>query len=69
MKILLTDWAARLYAPIPSAWVLAQWRRQGQIHPAPEKVGREWYVEETARRITAETPRASLVDRLKQRAA
>ncbi len=63
MKIPLGDWAARHYSPAPSAWVLRKWVREGQIYPAPEKVGSSYYVEEDAHRMTME--RSSLVDRLR----
>jgi predicted site-specific integrase-resolvase len=63
----IETWAARLYDPPPSAWQLRRWARDGEITPAPEKVGREWYVREDARRITA--PAVSLVARLGQRVA
>lgn len=53
MKIPLTEWAARNYKPTPTAWVLRRWARDGEISPAPERVGREWYVLETARRGAA----------------
>ena len=65
MKILISDWAARHYAPAPSQFVLRKWCRDGEIHPAPEKVGRDWYVDESARRIAVGSPRVSLVDRLR----
>lgn len=63
MKILLTDWAARHYSPAPSIWVLRKWVRDGEIYPAPEKVGSAYYVEDTARRQLS--PRPSLVERLR----
>lgn len=56
MKILLSEWAAQRYSPPPSDWVLRKWARDGEIHPAPEKVGRDWYVDEKASRITDYTP-------------
>lgn len=65
MKITLTEWAEKNYSPAPSAWVLGQWRRGGQIHPAPERVGREWYVEDTARRITSGTAALDLAERVR----
>ena len=65
MKILISDWAARQYDPAPSQFVLRKWCRDGEIYPAPEKVGRDWYVDESARRITVGSPRVSLVDRLR----
>lgn len=68
MKITLTEWAAKNYTPPPSAWVLAEWRRAGQIHPLPERVGREWYVDADARRVIHEAPRRSLVRRISEAA-
>ncbi|MBG6082704.1 excisionase [Rubrivivax gelatinosus] len=68
MKILLNAWAKIHYAPPPSAFVLRQWVRKGEIVPAPELVGRAYYVDDTARRIVAGRPaRPSLVERLKAR--
>lgn len=71
-KILLTAWAATRYDPAPSLWTLRKWARDGNISPAPEKVGRDWYVDPNARRITyaeltghVEPPRSSLVDRIR----
>lgn len=74
-KIKLTEWATRNYDPVPSDWVLRRWAREGEITPAPERVGREWYVAENATRGTAvhEQPhperRLSLVERLQAQAA
>lgn len=74
-KIKLTDWAARHYDPPPSLWVLRRWARDGEISPAPERVGREWYVAENATRgAAAEAPpqperRLTLVERLQGQAA
>lgn len=67
MKIPLPDWAARHYSPPPSAWVLRQWVRAGQIQPPPEKVGSAYYVEEGAKRQLRKLP--PLVDRLKHHLA
>lgn len=66
MKITIEEWAARQYSKPPSSWVLGKWRRQGQIYPPPERVGREWFVEPDAKRLTAEAPapRPSLVSRI-----
>jgi hypothetical protein len=61
-KVPLSDWAAKRYSPAPSVWVLRQWVRKGEIVPAPELVGKRYYVEPHARRITA--PSVSLVQRL-----
>lgn len=52
----LETWAAAQYDPVPSLWVLRKWRRDGEIHPPPQKVGKEWRVLETARRITGAEP-------------
>lgn len=67
MKITLTEWAKRRYNPPPSPWVLRRWARDGELHPAPELVGKAYYVDENAKRITAQTdsaPRLTLVERL-----
>lgn len=58
MKITLAEWAARNYSKPPSHWVLGKWRRLGQIYPTPERVGREWFVEENARRLIEGAPSA-----------
>ena len=63
MKVLLNDWATRNYSPAPSAWVLRKWVRAGQIHPAPERVGSAYYVDERAERKVSARP--SLVERLR----
>jgi hypothetical protein len=76
-KIPLTEWAARHYDPTPSAWTLRRWARGGEIQPAPERVGREWYVHENATRGAAapssdaepQPGRLSLVQRLQAQAA
>lgn len=49
-------WAAGKYAPPPSAWILARWCRDGEIHPEPERVGRAWFVAENAKRMTTAQP-------------
>lgn len=65
-KILLTEWAKRRYQPAPSAYVLRKLIAEGALHPAPEKVGRDWYIEEHARRIdiAEQTSRHGLVAQL-----
>jgi len=57
-------WAALQYSPPPSAWVLGDWRRRGQIYPMPQRVGRHWSVPEDARRLVPGQPRRSLVSRI-----
>lgn len=52
MKIPLSAWAARHYAPAPSIRTLRTWVARRQILPMPEKVGRTWMVEEHAQRVT-----------------
>jgi predicted site-specific integrase-resolvase len=64
MKVKLSAWAAKRYDPPPSDWVLRKWVRTGEIHPAPELVGKTYYVEDNARRLTGDTGRPSLVERL-----
>jgi hypothetical protein len=63
-KIKLCEWAAKHYSPPPSLWTLRRWVRMGEIYPAPELVGRSYYVDPDAKRLT-DQPRPSLVDRLK----
>lgn len=59
-KIPLAAWAALHYDPPPSAWTLRQWVRSVQIIPAPEKVGKGYYVMPDAQRITDATPRGAM---------
>ncbi len=62
MKILLAAWAAKLYDPPQSPWVLRKWVREGQISP-PERVGKAYDVDEHALRLTGQ--RLTLVERLR----
>lgn len=72
-KIPLHEWARRNYDPMPSDFVLRRWCRDGEISPQPERVGRGWYVLDSATRGAALAPepqrRLSLVERLQQEAA
>jgi hypothetical protein len=52
----LSEWACLHYCPAPSPYVLRQWRERGEIHPAPERVGKQWMVRQDARRVTQATP-------------
>lgn len=63
-KVTLVDWAARHYDPPPSLWTLRQWVRAGQIVPAPEKVGKSYFVMPDAQRITDATPTGALAEYL-----
>jgi len=63
VKITLAAWAAARYDPPPSAWVLRKWVRQGEIYPPPELVGKTYYVDDKARRLTESGE--SLVDRVR----
>jgi hypothetical protein len=67
-KITIEECAAQNYSDPPSHWVLGKWRREGQIHPAPERVGRGWFVQADAIRI-GEVPYGyvPLIDRLTSR--
>ena len=49
-------WAADRYDPPPSDWVLRRWCRDGEIYPAPERVGKSLYVREDARRLNGAAP-------------
>lgn len=48
MNITLETWARKHYSPAPTLPTLRAWARSGHIQPAPEKVGRTWYVDENA---------------------
>ena len=61
-KIPLADWAAMHYDPPPSAWTLRQWVRAAQIVPAPEKVGKGYYVSSDAQRVTDATPTGAMAE-------
>lgn len=50
----ITTWAAARYDPPPSDWTLRRWARDGELWPPPEKVGKEWYVRQDARRVSAQ---------------
>lgn len=50
----LTEWAATRYTTPPSLYVLRKLCRNGLFDPPAEKAGREWYVREDARLITAD---------------
>jgi len=63
MKIPLREWAAKRYSPVPSDFTLRRWARDGEIMPLPEKVGKFFYVEDTAERLTGAVP--SLVERIR----
>jgi hypothetical protein len=63
MKILLTEWASRRYDPLPPVFTLRRWAREGEIVPQPELVGKHYYVDEKAERLTIDG--ASLVERIK----
>lgn len=63
MKIPLCDWASKHYSPPPSNWTLRRWAREGRIYPAPEKIGKTYYVDENATYLS-DSP-ASLVQRLR----
>jgi hypothetical protein len=51
MKITLSEWGERNYSPPPSRRILSAWAKSGQIHPAPERVGLRFMVDERAVRI------------------
>ena len=75
-NIPVTAWAAARYDPPPSAWQLRKWCRQGEFWPPAEKVGKEWYVREDARRLSvapvdqaAMAAGLSLVERLQMKAS
>lgn len=50
-RITLPAWAAQHWDPAPSQRTLERWTRDGRILPAPQKVGRAYYVLPTARYV------------------
>lgn len=50
-RITLAQWAAAQFATVPHANTLRKWAREGQIQPAPEFIGREYFVAPTARYV------------------
>ncbi len=68
MKITVEEWAKRTYLGIEiSSWVLGKWRRNGQIYPPPERVGRQWFVPENAVRVVGDAL-PNLADKLRETA-
>lgn len=47
-KIPLPAWAAKHWSPPPAARTLAIWAANGRIRPAPQKIGRTYYVDPDA---------------------
>lgn len=69
-KISIKAWAALHYDPPPSPYVLRKWCRNGELYPAPEKVGHDWMIPATASRRTGSEPaRGGLVAQLQARAS
>lgn len=50
-KLTLTKWAARTFDPPPHKNTLRAWARDCKISPPPKKIGREWFVDESARYV------------------
>lgn len=52
----LEEWARERYKPVPSIHTLRRWCRERRIHPAPDLVGSEYRVLETAEKMGAARP-------------
>lgn len=63
-RITLQAWGAAQFDPPPSDWTLRKMARDGLIYPAPMKLGRTYYVDQSARVVDPSAPRLSLVQRL-----
>lgn len=48
MKVRLDVWLSKNFDPPPAIRTARLWINAGKIYPAPVKVGRSYYVEETA---------------------
>jgi hypothetical protein len=60
----LEEWAAPRFTEPPSLFTLRMMARNGKFSPPAVKIGKAYYVEETARVIDPNRPRP-LVERLK----
>lgn len=49
--ISLEKWAQRVLDPVPSIYTLRRMAKDCRIVPAPQKVGRSYYVEESAQLV------------------
>lgn len=56
MKIPVTEWAKRRYDPTPPIFTLRRWCRDGELGPTAEKVGKVWFVDEKAERLSVLVP-------------
>lgn len=50
-KVTLQTWADANFAKLPHKNTLRAWARDCKIFPIPEKVGRDWLVEPSARYV------------------
>jgi hypothetical protein len=69
-KITLQAWAAARYDPPPGPRTVQRWARLGELSPAPVKVGRCYYINPNAVRISevlAGGDGPSLVEQLEAR--
>lgn len=48
MKLRLNEWLKSQFDPPPAIRTARLWIKEGKIYPAPIKVGRAYYVEESA---------------------
>lgn len=53
-KITLNDWNKSVYGGRYKPNTLRKWARTGLIRPAPEKVGKDWMVDQCARYVKPE---------------
>lgn len=52
MKLSLEEWAkAQFGKHVPCLATLRHWARDGQIFPAPQKIGRKWLVDPDAKYV------------------
>lgn len=57
MKVSLRVWAERNFDPPPCRETLRRWVRAVRIYPEPELIGREYYVDSSAKYVTVNQPR------------
>jgi len=65
-RVALALWAERRFDPPPNMRTLRRWVEEGQLVPAPIKIGRTWYVTEETMHIAEAEQEMRLVRRLQR---
>ena len=65
MKIKLKLWAEKNFNPAPHRNTIVNWLKDGRISPAPEFIGRSYFVDENARYVGASRTAPPRPDRMR----